>query len=93
MTNANDFMYPSTHQNYDGTHDFNVNKGLSKLEYFSAKNVAAMVGSIHSEEDYQRLKKLASMQNLSVSQWIAKDAVKQSLALIAELNKTINNYE
>ena len=36
MTNPNDFVSPSTHQNSDGTHDFNINKGLTKREYFAA---------------------------------------------------------
>ncbi len=60
---------------------------LSKREYFAAMAMQGIVGSIDSEENYQRLKTLANAQNMKVSYWIARDAVKQADALINALNK------
>lgn len=54
MTNGNDFASPSTHQNFDGTHDFNVNKGLTKREYFAAMALQAVIqrkGMLDKKED------------------------------------------
>lgn len=46
---------------------------------------AAIVSTIKDDEDYWRLKHLAGASMLNVSQWVAKDSVKQADALMAEL--------
>ncbi|QHJ81958.1 MAG: hypothetical protein [Caudoviricetes sp.] len=46
---------------------------------------AAIISTIKDDEDYWRLKHLAGASGLSVSQWVAKDSVKQADALMAEL--------
>lgn len=62
--------------------------GLTKREMFAAMAMQGIVGSISSEAEYQRLKSLANAEHLNVSQWIARDAVKQADALLAELELT-----
>ena len=62
--------------------------GMSLRAYFAAKNVAAMVSTIRSDDDYARARDTA--QNLghkTVSEWFASDAVKQADALIAALER------
>ncbi len=61
--------------------------GITKRELMATKNTAAMVSSISCEHEYQRIKELASKENMSVSDWISRDAVKQADSLIKELNK------
>lgn len=58
-----------------------------RLERIATAAMEGIVGSISCEGEYQRLRALADAQGLSVSQWIACDAVKQAHALIAELDK------
>lgn len=62
-------------------------KGLTKREYFAALNMQAIVSSIDSEDNYVRLRRHAEREGLKVSDWIARDAVKQADALIAALNQ------
>lgn len=81
MTNGNDFTHPSTHQNSDGTHDFNINKGLTKREYFAAMAMQASISTIDSSV----LKKADDW--LEEPNRIAQWAVRYADALIAELNK------
>lgn len=52
MTNGNDFINPSTHQNEDGTHDFSKNKGLTKREHFAAMAMQGMISKYGT--DYQQ---------------------------------------
>lgn len=61
---------------------------LTKRELFAAMAMQGIVGSISSEAEYQRLRALASAECLNVSQWIARDAVKQADALLVELELT-----
>lgn len=51
----------------------------------AGKCAAAIVGTIKDDDDYWRIKHLAGADLLNVSQWIARDAVKQADALMKEL--------
>ena len=51
------------------------------------KIAAAMVSSIDSAENYDRLRNHAESLGLKVSQWIAIDSVKQADALLAASEK------
>jgi hypothetical protein len=75
MTNGNDYANPSTHQNSDGTHDFNVNKGLTKREYFAAMAMQGILANhtYNNWDDYDLM---------------AKDSCYAVDAIIAQLNKT-----
>ena len=74
MTNPNAFVSPSTHQNSDGTHDFNINKGLTKREYFAA---VAMQGFLADTSG-----------TLLNPEFVAKHSVAYADALINALNET-----
>ena len=52
-------------------------------EHFAGLAMQGIVSSIDSEENYQRLKNLAQIDGLSVSEWIARDAHKQADAMLA----------
>jgi len=70
MTNPNDFVSPSTHQNSDGTHDFNINKRLTKREYFAAMAlqglcVQAIAGSHNSDTESFNIEKADHAVNLA----------------------------
>ncbi len=54
----------------------------------AGKCAAAMVGTIRNDSDYARLVYIANEVDLKVSGWIARDAVKQADALLAELERT-----
>ena len=58
-----------------------------RLERIATAVTEGMVNTIRNEDDYQRIRALAADRGMSVSQWIACDAVKQAHALIAELDK------
>jgi hypothetical protein len=60
--------------------------GLTKRELFAYGAMKAIVSSIDSEENYQRLKSHAAREGIKVSDWIARDACKQADALIKALN-------
>lgn len=62
--------------------------GLTKRETMAMHICAEIAGSIDSEDCYQRIKFMAGNCGMNVSQWIARDAVKQSDALLAELERT-----
>lgn len=49
------------------------------------KVAAAIVGTIKDDNDYNRFWNLGNELGLTVSQWIAKDSVKQADAIMAEL--------
>lgn len=55
--------------------------------YFSGLAMQGIVSSITSGDSYYRLKQVAQDCNLTLSQWIAKDSIKQADAMLAELNK------
>ena len=73
MINANDLMYPSPHQNDDGSMQFNVHLGLTKREYFAAM---AMQCFVESE----------MVEGLTFRE-VADRCVLQADALIEALNK------
>ena len=59
--------------------------GMTKREMMAMHICAEIAGSIDSEECYLRIKAMAERCGVNVSQWIARDAVKQADALLAEL--------
>lgn len=60
---------------------------LTKREEFAKAAMQGIVGSIQSEDGYNRLARHAAVKDMKVSEWIAHDAVKQADALLAELEK------
>lgn len=62
--------------------------GLTKREMMAMHICAGISGSIDSEDCYRRIKIMAERCGVNVSQWIARDAVKQADALLAELERT-----
>jgi len=57
--------------------------GASLRDYFAAKAMQGIVGSISSEEGYLRLVDIAHQNDCArVSEWIAKDAYKQADAML-----------
>lgn len=67
MTNGNDFASPSTHQNFDGTHDFNVNKGLTKREYFAAMALQGILA-----QQYYAAPESAALQSVRIADALIK---------------------
>lgn len=61
---------------------------MTKREAFAMAAMQGIVSSIDSEENYQRLRGHAQAKGLTLSQWIARDAVKQAGALIEALKET-----
>lgn len=62
--------------------------GMTLRDYFAAKAMQGIVGSIDSEEGYTRLVEVAHVNGCQrVSEWIAKDAYKQADAMLAEREK------
>ena len=84
MTTKNGDM-PAMPTQYNGG---DIYGGLTKREMMTMHVCAEISGSIDSEECYQRMKAVATNCGISVSQWIARDAVKQADALLAELEQT-----
>jgi len=64
-------------------HRYNGHNGMTLHEHFAGLAMQGIVSSIDSEENYQRLKNLAQIDGLSVSEWIARDAHKQADAMLA----------
>lgn len=63
-------------------------EGMSMRAYIATKCCAAMVGTIRNDGDYTRLCHIAQAHDLDkVSQFFAREAVKQADALIAELER------
>lgn len=57
-------------------------------DYFAARAMQGIVGSIDSEENYVRLADLAKVDCLeTVSAWIAREAYKQADAMLREREK------
>ena len=65
-----------------------MSAGMTKREMMAMHICAEIAGSIDSEECYLRIKAMAERCGVNVSQWIARDAVKQADALLAELERT-----
>lgn len=62
--------------------------GMSLRDYFAAKAMQGIVGSIDSEEGYTRLVEVAHLNGCErVSEWIAKDAYKQADAMLVARGK------
>ena len=61
--------------------------GLTKREMIAMHICSAITGSIHDEECYLRIKAMSDRCGVKVSEWIARDAVKQADALLAELGR------
>lgn len=62
--------------------------GISVRAYFAGQFCAAMVSTIRTDFDYNRLRDIAMAHDLdTVSQFFAHEACKQADALIAELAK------
>ena len=56
--------------------------GMSLRDYFAAKAMQGIVSSIDGEDNYRRLRGHAAAAELSVSEWIARDAYKQADAML-----------
>ena len=56
--------------------------GMTLRDYFAAKAMQGIVSSIDGEDNYRRLRGHAAAAELSVSEWIARDAYKQADAMI-----------
>lgn len=61
--------------------------GMTKREMIAMHICSAITGSIHDEECYLRIKAMSDRCGVKVSEWIARDAVKQADALLAELGR------
>lgn len=57
------------------------------------KYAAAMVSAITNEDDYTRVYYLAQEQGIKVSQWIARDSVKQDDAVMQELGLSLDRED
>lgn len=51
-------------------------------DWFAGLAMQGIVSSIDSEDNYQRLRNLAEIGGMTVSQWIARDAYKQADAML-----------
>lgn len=71
-----------------GSEPFHDYQGMTKREMMAMHICAGISGSIDSEDCYRRIKIMAERCGVNVSQWIARDAVKQADALLAELERT-----
>ena len=56
--------------------------GMALRDYFAAKAMQGIVSSIDGEDNYRRLRGHAAAAELSVSEWIARDAYKQADAML-----------
>ena len=68
-----------------GEHDFGQRGaywGMTLRDYFAAKAMQGIVSSIDGEDNYRRLRGHAAAAELSVSEWIARDAYKQADAML-----------
>jgi hypothetical protein len=59
-----------------------INEGQTLRDYFAAKAMQGIVSTIDGESNYQRLKDIAEINGLTVSQWIARDSYKQADAML-----------
>lgn len=67
---------------------YHAQEGMTMRAYFAGKFCAAMVNTIRSDYDYNKLRHIAMAHDLeTVSQFFAQEACEQADALIAELAK------
>ena len=59
----------------------------------AGKCAAAMVSTITNDDDYTRVYYLAQEQGMKVSQWIARDSVKQADAVMQELGLSLDKED
>lgn len=59
----------------------------------AGKCAAAMVSTITNDDDYTRLCYISQEKGMRVSQWIARDSVKQADALMAELGISLDKED
>lgn len=59
----------------------------------AGKCAAAMVSTIKDDEDYWRIFHMAAAKGQKVSQWIARDSVKQADAIMAELGLSLEKED
>lgn len=81
MTIGNHLAFPADPQKV--SHD---STGMTKREYIAAKFAAAIVSSISSEAEHHRIRYFAEIKQITVFEWIANNALKQTDALIKALN-------
>ena len=62
-------------------------EGMSLHDRVAIEVTGAIVSSIDSEENYNRLQSHAAREAMTLSQWIAHEAFKQADAFIAEREK------
>lgn len=74
-------------QNAQFTEAYGGAPGMTLRDWFAGQAMHGIVGSIGSEEAYLRLRGHAQSEDLTVSQWIARDAYKQADAMLAERSK------
>jgi hypothetical protein len=80
---ANPFAFPSPD---DGRPSDGF--GMDLRDWFAGRAMQGIVGSIDGEDNYQRLRRHAADECMSVSQWIARDAYKQADAMLAAREPT-----
>ena len=88
MKNSDKSAMPNQALGADGLPTHEAEFGLTKREMMAMHICAGISGSIDSEDCYRRIKIMAERCGVNVSQWIARDAVKQADALLAELERT-----
>lgn len=79
MSAPNPFAFPVTPEIWATNLDF---CGMTLRDWFAGQAMQGIVGSIDGEDNYQRLRDLANREDISVSQWIARDAFKQADAML-----------
>ena len=60
--------------------------GMTLRDHFAGLAMQGIVGSIDSEQNYERILAIAVEKGMTASQWIATDAYKQADAMIAARN-------
>lgn len=88
MSRGNDQAYP-TPTRYAENGDIIAfgESGLTVRDAFALAAMQGMVSSIRNDEDYRRAREIAGSENMTVSQWIAREAYKQAEAMVAESTK------
>lgn len=72
-------------------HRYQAQQSLDKADlrqHYAGLAMQGMVSSIHGEAGYQRLRFMAQQEDMSVGQWIARDAFKQADAMLAAGEQT-----
>jgi len=77
--------FPTHHNVHDPRTDgFFSEQGMTLRDWFAGKFAAAIISTIHSGEDYNRIKSIAETYNMNTSQWISWQAYKQADAMLSE---------